>query len=257
MENKEHTSEEITKTLDFLILNPKLLKTISINSPCDILPIWEREKRDNRFNVKPIITNGEICIFSPAIMNQLLGLWRNGIVEWYLPYEIGLKQLKAVLKKWKKRYEDEMVQDIATMFRANKEYTVYPEVELFKRFPDDEYPEELGDYDVIAINSSKKEIWLIESKVLQKVGSIYEDQMQQKSFFFQHKDDEKFQRRIDYIKGNSKKVLSSFGIPDEDYSIIPYMVTNKLFESRYKEIAFPIITFSELNDLLNSNTFSH
>jgi len=143
-----------------------------------------------------------------------------------------------------------MVQDIAAMFRANAEYAVYPEIELFKRFTDDEYPEELGDYDVIAINTSRKEIWLIESKVLQKVGSIYEDQMQQKSFFFQHKDDEKFQRRIDYVKENTSKVLASFGVEDDNYSVISYMVTNKLFESRYKEISFPIITFSEMKDLI-------
>ena len=143
-----------------------------------------------------------------------------------------------------------MVQDIAAIFRANSEYTVYTEVELFKRFPNDEYPDELGDYDVIAINTSQKEICLIESKVLQKVGSIYEDQMQQKSFFFQHKDDEKFQRRIDYVKENTGKVLKSFGITPTDYSIVSYMVTNKLFESRYKEISFPIITFSELKDMI-------
>ena len=74
--------------------------------------------------------------------------------------------------------------------------------------------------------------------------------MQQKSFFFQHKDDEKFQRRIDYVKENIGKVLKSFGITDMNYSVIPYMVTNKLFEARYKEIAFPIITFSEIKDLI-------
>ena len=250
LEEKKYTLEDVTKALDFLILDPNLLKTISGSAPHDILPIWEREKSDNRFSVKPIIVVDEYCIFSPAIMNQLLSLWRSGITEWYLPYEIGLKNLKSVLKKWKKRYEDEMVQDIATLFRVNSEYAVYPEVELFRRFPDDEYPEELGDYDVVAINISQKEIWLIESKVLQKVGSIYEDQMQQKSFFFQHKDDEKFQRRIDYVKENTGKVLASFGVADDNYSVIPYMVTNKLFESRYKDISFPIITFSEIKDLI-------
>lgn len=250
LEEKKYTSDDVTKALDFLILDPNLLKTISGSAPHDILPIWEREKRNNRFSVKPVILDEEYCIFSPVIMNQVLSLWRSGITEWYLPYEIGLKNLKSVLKKWKKRYEDEMVQDIAAMFRANAEYAVYPEIELFKRFPCDEYPEELGDYDVIAINTSRKEIWLIESKVLQKVGSIYEDQMQQKSFFFQHKDDEKFQRRIDYVKENTGKVLKSFGIADTNYSVIPYMVTNKLFESRYKDISFPIITFSEIKDLI-------
>ena len=131
---------------------------------------------------------------------------------------------------------------------------LYPEIELFKRFPDDEYPEELGDYDVIAINTSQKEIWLIESKVLQKVGAIYEDQMQQKSFFFQHKDDEKYQRCIDYVKENTGKVLKSFGITPTDYSIVSYMVTNKLFESRNKEISFPMITFSDLKDMMESGS---
>lgn len=250
LEEKKYTLEDVAKALDFMILDPNLLKTIAGNTPHDILPIWEREKRDNRFSVKPIIVVNEYCVFSPVIMNQLLNLWRSGITEWYLPFEIGLKNLKSVIKKWKKRYEDEMVQDIAAIFRANSEYAVYPEVELFKRFPDDEYPEGLGDYDVIAINTSRKEIWLIESKVLQKVGSIYEDQMQQKSFFFQHKDDEKFQRRIDYVKENTGKVLASFGVADDNYSVIPYMVTNKLFESRYKDLSFPIITFSEIKDLI-------
>lgn len=250
LEDKKYTSEDVAKVLDFLILEPNLLKTISGSPLHDVLPIWEREKRDNRFSVKPIIVVDKHCVFSPVIMNQVLSLWRCGITEWYLPYEIGLNNLKSVLKKWKQRYEDEMVQDIATIFSANSEYVVYTEVELFKRFPDDEYPTELGDYDVVAINISRKEIWLIESKVLQKVGSIYEDQMQQKSFFFQHKDDEKFQRRIDYVKENIGKVLKSFEITDMNYSVIPYMVTNKLFESRYKEIAFPIITFSEIKDLI-------
>ena len=249
LEEKKYTLEDVTKALDFLILDPNLLKTILGSAPHDILPVWEREKRDNRFSVKPVILGEEYCIFSPVIMNQVLSLWRSGITEWYLPYEIGLKNLSSVLKKWKKRYEDEMVQDIASLFRSNSEYIVYPEVELFKRFPDDEYPAELGDYDVVAINTSRKEIWLVESKVLQKVGSIYEDQMQQKSFFFQHKDDEKFQRRIDYVEKNTSKVLASFGVADDNYTVIPYMVTNKLFESRYKDISFPIITFSEFNDL--------
>jgi hypothetical protein len=257
LEDKKYTLEDVKKTLGFLILAPNLLKTISGTPPHDVLPIWEREKRDNRFSVKPIIVVDECCVFSPVIMNQILGLWRSGITEWYLPYEIGLKYLKSVLKKWKKRYEDEMVQDIATLFRANSEYAVYPEIELFKRFPNDVYPEELGDYDVIAINTSQKEIWLIESKVLQKVGSIYEDQMQQKSFFFQHKDDEKFQRRIDYVRENTSKVLTSFGIMDDNYSVIPYMVTNKLFTSRYKDIQFQIITFSELKTIIEeSSSFS-
>lgn len=239
----------ITNLIDFLTLNPSLLKTVN-GKQHDLLPIWEREKRDNRFSVKPIVMHKGKCIFSPVAMNNVLTSWKSGITEWYLPYEIGLPELTSVLKQWKKRYEDEMVQDIAQLFRDAKYDLIVPEAELVYRFPNDNYPQELGDYDVIAISKPKHELWIIESKVLQKVGSIYEDQMQQKSFFYQHKDDEKFQRRIDYMLSNTGKVLGSFGVEKSEFRVVPYMVTNKLFASRYKKISFPIITFSELKQIL-------
>src|SRR5690554_507106 len=82
----------------------------------DILPVWEREKRDNRFDVKPIIMQEDKCIFSPVVMKQLAISWKSGFLDWYLPFEIGLENVKSVLEKWKKRYEDQMVQDIAGLF---------------------------------------------------------------------------------------------------------------------------------------------
>lgn len=82
---------------------------------------------------------------------------------------------------------------------------------------------------------------------------MYEDQMQQRSFFYQHKDDEKFQRRIDFINKYVDKVILSLKLNKESYLIVPYMVTNKLFTSRYKKIAFPIITYNELIKKLETN----
>lgn len=243
------TEPSLNALINFLTLDTSALKTVN-GTQHDILPIWEREKRDNRFSVKPIIMHDNKCVFSPVTMYNVLTSWKSGITEWYLPYEVGLPTLQEILKQWKKRYEDEMVQDIAQLFRNAKFDIVIPEVDLVHRFPRDDYPAELGDYDVVAINKSTHEIWIIESKVLQKVGSIYEDQMQQKSFFFQHKDDEKFQRRIDYMVTHTAKILTSFDIDETGYQIIPHMVTNKLFSSRYKKISFPIITYSELRQLL-------
>ncbi len=241
--------QKIRETIDFITLNTSNLKIID-GVIHDLLPIWEREKRKDRFDIKPVILKDDKCIYSPVIMNSLLTAWKSGITEWFLPYEIGFTNLNEVLTQWKKRYEDEMVQDIADIFRSANFDIVIPELELYKRFPTEGYPEELGDYDVLAIHKSRKELWIIESKVLQKVASIYEAQMQQKSFFMQHKDDEKFQRRINYIRQNTSKVLSSLDVVEHDYKIIEYMVTNKLFESRYKVISFPIVTLDEFKEII-------
>ncbi len=250
LEEGLENTDEINSLIEFMTINPSLIKTIS-GTQHEFLPIWERKKRNNRFEVKPLVAIGDKLIFSPVSLNNLKTLWISGITDWYLPYEIGLSNLKAVLKEWKKRYEDQMVLDIAQIFQNLNFDIVTPNIELMRRFPKEDYPEELGDFDVIAINKERKEIWIVESKVIQKVGSIYENQMQQKSFFFQHEEDEKFQRRIDYMVKYNSKVLSSFGIEKCKYKVVPYMITNKLFMSRYKNIAFPIVSFKEFESILN------
>jgi len=243
--------DEIKSAIEFITLDATKLKTIC-GEQHDLLPVWEREKRSDRFDMKPIVLKENNCIFSPVSINCLLTSWKSGITEWFLPYEIGFANLLEVLERWKKRYEDEMVKDIAKLFRDANFDIVVPELEFVKRFPKENYPEELGDYDIWAVNKDKKEVWIIESKVLHKVASIYEFQMQQRGFFFQNKYDEKFQRRINYAEENISKMLLSLGISESKYHVVPYMVTNKLFESRYKNVSFPIITFNELKDVLEN-----
>ena len=240
---------EVEKVLNFITIDKNKLKSLT-GEEYPILPFWQREKRDNRFDVKPVLSIGDVIITPTVLLKQLSMYWKNGIMDWYLPYEVGLGNLKKSIKKWKKRYEDEMVQDISNLFKDKGFGIVIPDFELYKRYPRSNYPQELGDYDVFGVCTKNKEIWIIESKVLQKVGSIYEDQMQQKSFFFQHKDDEKFQRRINYMTSNYKKVLADLGLEDEVYTIIPYMVTNKLFVSRYKTIDFPIVSYDEFSRII-------
>lgn len=241
--------EQVERALDFVTLDFDKLKVLS-GVTHDILPIWDREKRDNRFDVKPIVLQEGTCIFSPVVMKQLATMWKSGFVEWYLPFELGLESVKIELAKWKRRYEDKMVLDIASVFQKIGFHPVLVEVKLASRYPQCGFPDDLGDYDVIAVSQSKRKIWLIESKVLQNVGSIYEDQMQQQSFFYprgqRRSEDEKFQRRIDFVTDSLNEVLSAMGIEATDYRVVPYMVTNKLFTSRYKKLCFPIISYHEL-----------
>jgi hypothetical protein len=245
MDDFEHNyRKEISDVLDFITLDCHELKYLK-GEKHDVLPIWDRENRNNRFEVKPMLAVNDKYVFSPVTMKQLKTFWENGFFEWYPPFEIGLDNVKKELEKWKRRYEDEMVQDIASLFVDAGFNPVYPEIEFRSRFPRHDFPD-IGDYDVIAINQPKMEMWLIESKVLQKVGSVFEDQMQQKGFFFSDKNDEKFQRRIDYVKNNQGDIAAVLGIDLEGYTIVSYMVTNKLFLSRYKPIGFPIITYHEL-----------
>lgn len=243
---------EIKKIIDFLTIDYKKLKLWKGNIQ-EFLPINEREKRDNRFEVKPLVVIDNNVIFSPIVAKELYNRWTNGLLDFYPPYEIGLNGLLGVLYDWKKVYEDKMVYDIANIFKEKGFIKVWCNAELYSLDKDGNHPIELGDYDVIAVDDNSYVIWIIESKVLRKVGSIFEDRMQQHSFFYGDREDEKFQKRIDYFKKNYKRFLKSQNITTiKNYEIRPYMVTNKLFDSRFKKLDFPIVMFYEFENIIDT-----
>lgn len=61
---------EVEKILDFIIIDKSKLKYLNEKS-MEILPFWEREKRDNRFDVKPVLSLGDTIIVSTVLVKQL------------------------------------------------------------------------------------------------------------------------------------------------------------------------------------------
>ena len=240
------------KIVQFLTVTTSSLKTLK-NKIEPILPTWDRKNRDMRFEVKPFFEIDTDIIFSPVALNDTSTKWKLGMQNWFPPYEIGLPTFVQALAKWKRRHESLMVCKLAEMFNQIEGLCVIPELQLHKRFKKDGYPPELGDYDIFAIDSVRRKIWMIEAKVLSKVGSVFESQQQQYNFFHSKKFDEKFQKRIDYARENTAKILGSFNMNNEvEYELCPYMVTNKLLLPMHKVLAFPVLVYSEMRDVLHN-----
>ena len=247
---KKDKIQYFINALDYLTIDYSKIKTIA-GKECELVPVWEREKRNCRFEVKPIVVQDNVVIFSPVVVHNLLSMWKNGTVEFYPPFEYGLDKYLKVLSSWKSKCEKTMEKDIEELFKV-KCFLTFRNVQLHKRDKKFGHPSDLGDYDILAIDTKKKEIWNIESKFLGKVGSIREYYNHQYSFFYKDKKDEKFSRRISYLEKNISAILKALDIVDcESYSVKNYMVTNKVFVSDIKEIDFEIITFDELKKLLS------
>lgn len=243
--------EIVRRAYDFLTLLPEKLKTIG-GQEHNILPVWERRQRDERFEVKPLLSIGDSYIYSPIIVKELHNRWTHGWFQFYPPYEIGLDNALKALWTWKEKYENQFSVDIRDAFRTLKYNFVEADVEIHRLDRKGKHPIDLGDYDVIALNMTNKTLFIIECKVLQPVGSVFEHSMQQKGFFQQNKYDEKFQRRINYLKDNYRRFFGNIGydLGDDEYTVKPFMVVNKVFDSYYKQICFPIVTFDELKKLI-------
>lgn len=249
IDQSDETKLNHLNALEYLIIDKSKIKQIngSIN---DFVPVWEREKRDNRFEVKPIVEDGEYLIFAPSIMYELSQLWLNGTFEFYPPYEIGLSNYRKQLDKWKSLCETQMEQDLFNLFNSYG-YKTYKNIFLHKLDKKFGYPQDLGDYDVLAFDLDRKTIWNIESKFLGKVGSLKEYYNHQSSFFNNDKKDEKFYNRIKYLSEHKCEILKSFGIENgSDFTIKDFMVTNKVFVADVKEISFAILTYNELEKML-------
>lgn len=249
-DKSEENINNYINALNYLIIDTNKIKTYG-GVECEIIPIWEREQRDNRFEVRPIVEYDKKLIFSPVVMHELKQLWEFGIFNFYPPYEYGLPQFRKCLDDWKSIYEKQMEIDIENLFLL-KNYKCKRNLFLHKIDKAYGHPKSLGDYDIVAIDEENKTIWNLESKFLAKTGSIKEYYNHQDSFFNKDKKDEKFLKRIQYLNEHKDVILKYFNIDnDYDYKINSYMITNKVFTSDLKEINFEIITFFELKKLLN------
>jgi hypothetical protein len=53
------------------------------------------------------------------------------------------------------------------------------------------------------------------------------------------------------MKDHCAAICADLGVREMDYTIKPFMCVNKVFVSRYKEIAFPIVSYREMVALLD------
>jgi hypothetical protein len=227
-------------------LNSVIKNTETINH--NFIPIWEREYRPNRLELKPLFLDKSNYYFSPIACYANVKLWINALSGLYPPHESRIPNILETIESEKMVLQKTMVVDIKNLFDKHNFSNVYKEYKLHKHGT---HPEVLGDYDVLAIDKEKKTIWNIESKVLQHVGSISEYAKHQETFFLKHNSDVKFEGRIKYLEDNIEMILKEMNINYiEGYVFKHYMVTNKVFVSEYKDVSFSIITYHELKDLL-------
>lgn len=189
-------------------------------------------------------------------MDELRKRWIGGFSQFYLPYEVGLSRTIKVLDDWKSHYEHLFSSQIENLLNSfGCDYCKH-DVDIRREDRSGNHPtiNELGDYDVIGLNISRKTVYIIECKVLRPIGSVFEHSNQQKRFFFEEKFDEKFQKRINYFSKVFCSFFSNLGyeITDEFY-VMPFMVVNKVSSSYYKDVGFPIVTYDELKHQLEDD----
>ena len=244
-ENSDYSIEIFYGVLKFLVIEKKKITTNGV------IPIWEKKKRDNKFSAKPIIVNHNSIIFSPIILDRLAKDWTEGMMNFILPYDIGMQNTLNTINSWKKFYEQQIVQNLKGLFKDNR-YVTHIDQELYKLDIKGNHPRNLGDYDLIVIDNKLKEILLFEVKYMRLSQTMKDSMGDQKEYFFGGKAKGlKFKRRVEYFEENLDVICRNIGL-EERYSIKSYFITNKLIKSNFVEFPFEIISFNEFKSLNNN-----
>lgn len=236
----------VTKAVDFLSLNPFKIK-FADGKMHDIIPTWDRKKRTERIDIKPIIEVNGYVFLSPPVFNTSFVEWKCAFDQLCLPFETGLSKTKSIIDVLMKKAQKNLVEETELIFRELDGFRVEKNVFLHKRDKSMGFPENLGDYDIIAVNETLKIIFIIECKHLEMTKTVHEVYSKYKYFFECQKNGEKFNKRIDYCKKNYRLILKSvFNIEDNsNYSIVPIMLFNKLMEPVKPIKSFKITSFHE------------
>lgn len=222
--NTNLVNEEVEKIIDFLILNPsKIRKLLGTDSECFDVPISDHNKREHRYNIRPLIeTCNNNIIWGAAAAYRAGTIWITHIANGYLPAEFEWSHISHVVGKIKESIEKQLE---TTTFNIVKRFATQIElgIDFKKRFPKKKFPD-VGDFDTLAYFSDSN-TWLnIECKYNQPYYCI-KDMRRLREKIFGRGDKRgqigKIEKRINFLAGNYNDIrtLLNWSEPEDNHEV--------------------------------------
>ncbi|MBE5222104.1 hypothetical protein IG608_11625 [Pectobacterium sp. A113-S21-F16] len=209
--NTNLVNDEVEKIIDFLILNPnKIRKLLGTDSECFDVPISDHNKRDHRYNIRPLIeTSNSNIIWGAAAAYRAGTIWIAHTANGYLPAEFEWSHISHEVGKIKEGIEKQLE---ITTFNIVKRFATQIElgIEFKKRFPNKKFPD-VGDFDTLAYFPDSN-TWLnIECKYNQPYYCI-KDMRRLREKIFGRGDKRgqigKIEKRINFLAENYNDILT-------------------------------------------------
>ncbi|WP_455811267.1 hypothetical protein [Pseudomonas graminis] len=209
--NTNLVNEEVEKIIDFLILNPnKIKKLLGVDYECFDVPISDHNKRDHRYNIRPLIeTSNNNITWGAAAAYRAGTIWIAHIANGYLPAEFEWSYISHEVGKIKESIEKQLE---ITTFNIVKRFATQIElgIDFKKRFPKKKFPD-VGDFDTLAYFSDSN-TWLnIECKYNQPYYCI-KDMRRLREKIFGRGDKRgqvgKIDKRIDFLAKNYNDIIT-------------------------------------------------
>lgn len=226
------SSEEIELTLQFLYLKKDNLLKIITKENSKRIPVWEKYQRHSRLETKPLFFDNKNIYWSPCLTKRSEKIWISSMERGKFPVNLESQKIKTIMLNYKKQKELELEK---IGFELAKQKTQYIEqnLDLHKRNKKMDFPQNLGDYDILAYIKKTNTILSIECKHLLQVFTAKDIRDLKEELFGKNSTDskrsysEKLQNRANYCNDNYKKIFKLLQWPEpvKKPQVIPVMLS--------------------------------
>lgn len=211
------SQKNIEKVIDFLTLKTdQMLLILESESMAEDLPIWEHAKRPARYNLRPILTHKDKLFWGAHSVWESMNLWANSFLSGGSPITIRTPKMNSLIASRKKVFED-LLEEKA--FEIVKRYTAYAQInlELYKKFKQKGFPQEIGEFDGLAYFPDQRTIVSIEAKHIREAFCAKDARRLREKIFGTAGKSEgyigKTERRHSYLENNWQSVCSALEWP--------------------------------------------
>lgn len=138
------------KAIEFLVLQGDgIRRLVGIPTEADDVPVWEHNKRLERFTIKPLLAlpTGQV-LWGASSANRARRIWMSAISSGYLPADFPWKNVRAVVDKAKQKLEKGLEKAAHVVCARTTPYAER-NLDFMDRFPKQGFAD-VGDFDLLA-----------------------------------------------------------------------------------------------------------
>lgn len=208
---KDLTATDADRIISLATIDPRGIRRLlgKPNDETDV-PIWEHNKRGNRYTIKPLIPlDADLFLWGAASAERAARIWTGSVADGFLPADFDWPNVVDAVRSIKSRLDQQLemtafqVVNRATPFAARG-------MDFKRRFPR-EGLEDVGDYDVLAYWPSTNQ-WLIAECKYNQPAFCLKDARRLRDRIFGTGNNRaqfsKIERRRDFLSANQNRLRS-------------------------------------------------
>lgn len=211
------SQDEANSAIALVTLQPKGIRRLIGKTVDEIdVPLWEHNKRGDRYVLKPLIRDEANLLWGAASVERSARLWQQSLTQGYMPADFDWPNVRRVTEEIKASLDVQLEVAAAAVLERSTPY-VAQGVDFARRFPAERF-DDVGDFDGLAYWPNLNQWVVVECKYNQPAFCLKDARRLRERIFGRPGRDkaqfDKIERRSAFLRANVDRLRGLLGWPD-------------------------------------------